>query len=308
MIGVSSIWPKAVFLLIFIGFLTVFVGGWLEVAKGKAAFSWKLLFGSIFVLLWGFLFIQVFVREAVLHHDLAGLRPEAIESIEIGNRTLTNPNSIAEVVDSLAAAEWFEVNHGGWAGEVPLVLHFRSGEQRTYHVAYYLRQEGAVLISMSNFDRAGKGFGWSNGVAFCPQLPSVLAVSGVFLPGEGAEQHNNQKEQSGTAVSATWSAKVVPIAIFGIFTLGALTVFQRLIRGKDSVSNSAGSAYPGLKLVATLGELALVTLIAAGSGLRVMYALFDWPDPTSFHTILCVWLALFSGGSVYFFIYNNNKL
>jgi hypothetical protein len=40
----------------------------------------------------------------------------------------------------------------------------------------------------------------------------------------------------------------------------------------------------------------VVSVIAAGCGLRVMYALFDWPDPTNRGTILSVWLALLSGG------------
>ena len=101
-----------------------------------------------------------------------------------GDRTLNDPSGISRIVNSINEAQWFAVNHGGWADEVPLVLHFLSGEQRTYQVAFYLRQEGAVLISMSNFDRTGKGSGWSNGVAFSPRLPSALAASGVYLPRE----------------------------------------------------------------------------------------------------------------------------
>jgi hypothetical protein len=166
LIGVSSIWPKLLFLLVFLVFLTAFISGWSQVAKRKAAVTGKLLFGSIFFVLWGFLIIQLFVREVAFHYDLANLRSGAVKSIEVGDQTLDHPNSILGIVNSLNGAQWFEANHGGWADEVPLVLHFRSGEQRTYHVAFYLRQEGAVLISMSNFDRTGKGSGWSNGVAF----------------------------------------------------------------------------------------------------------------------------------------------
>jgi hypothetical protein len=298
LIGVSSIWPKVFFLLVFIAFLTVFINGWSEVAKGKAAVTGKLLFGSIFFLVWGFLFIQLFAREAAFHHDLAGLRHEAVKSIEVGDRTLNDPNGISEVVNSLTGAQWFEVNHGGWADEVPLVLHFRSGEQRTYHVAFYLRQEGAVLISMSNFDYAGKGSGWSNGVAFCPRLPSALAASGVYLPRESSEQHKSQDVESEKAVSKQWRARVVPIAIFSFFTLGALSFFYRLINGQDPGSNTVGSSNARLKLATTVGGLAMASVIAAGCGLRVMYAFLNWPDPTNTRTILGAWLALLSGGII----------
>jgi len=170
--------------------------------------------------------------------------------------------------------------------------------QRTYHVAFYLRQEGAVLISMSNFDRAGKGSGWSNGVAFCPRLPSALAASGVYLPRERVEQQKKQNTESEKAASKKWSARAVPIAIFGFFTLSALTVFHRLISGQDPVSNTVGSSYAGLKLVTTIGGLAMVSVIAAGCGLRVMYAFFDWPDPTNTRAMMGAWLALLSGGII----------
>jgi hypothetical protein len=298
LIGVSSIWPKLFFLLVFIGFLAVFMNGWSLVAKRKAAVTGKLLFGSIFFVLWGFLIIQVFVREALFHHDLANLRSEAVKSIEVGDRTLNDPSGISGIVSSLNGAQWFEVNHGGWADEVSLVLHFRSGEQRTYHVALYGPHEGAVLISRSNYDRGGKGSGWSNGVAFCPRLPVALAATRIYLPPERTEQHKSQNEGSEKAASKQWSARVFPIAIFSFCTLGALSFFYRLINGQDPGSSTMGRSDTRLKLATTAGGLAMVSVIAAGCGLRVMYAFFDWPDPTNTRTIMGAWLALFSGGII----------
>jgi hypothetical protein len=219
LIGVTSIWPKIFFLLVFAVFVSALINDWLKVAKKKAPATGKLLFGSIFFLLWSFMIIQLFVREMAFHGDLANLRFEALESVEVEGQILSDPNDISEIVNSLNGAQWFEVNHGGWADEVPLVLHFRSGQQRTYHVALYLRHEGAVLISMSNFDSAGKGSGWSNGVAFCPRLPGALAASGVYLPRERAERQKGQDEESGTSASDRWSKRLVPAAIFGFFTL-----------------------------------------------------------------------------------------
>lgn len=152
---------------------------------------------------------------------------------------------------------------------------------------------------MSNFDSTGRGANWSNGIAFCPRLPGALAASGVYLARrERAEQQENQDAKSEKAASERWSARVVPIAIFGFFSLGALAVFRRLVNGQGPVSDTVGSSYAGLKLVTTIGGLALVSVIAAGSSLRVMHALFDWPDPTNMGTVLSVWLALLSGGII----------
>jgi hypothetical protein len=296
LIGVTSIWPKIFFLLVFAVFISALINDWLKVAKKKAPATGKLLFGSIFFLLWSFMIIQLFVREMAFHGDLANLRFEALESVEVEGQILSDPNDISEIVNSLNGAQWFEVNHGGWADEVPLVLHFRSGQQRTYHVALYLRQEGAVLISMSNFDSAGKGSGWSNGVAFCPRLPGALAASGVYLPRERAERQKGQDEESGTSASDRWSKRLVPAAIFGFFTLGALAVFRRLVSPQGLGSESQPSFNPQLSSVATIGGLTVVSVIAAGCGLRVMHALFDWPDPTNKGTVLSVWLVLLSGG------------
>jgi hypothetical protein len=298
LIGVASIWPKLFFLLVFIGFLSVFINGWSKVAKRKAPVTGKLLFGSIFFLLWAFLFIQLAVREMAFHQDLAGLRQEAVKSIEVADQTLDDPDGISKVVTSLNRAQWFEVNHGGWADEVPLAIHFGSGQQRTYHVALYLRQEGAVLISMSNFGRAGKGSGWSNGVAFCPQLPSALAASRVYLPRARTERQKGQNAQSENSTSERWSRRVVPTAIFGFFTLSALAVFRRQISGQGPGSHTLRNSNSQLGFVTTIGGLAVVSVIAAGCGLRVMYALFDWPDPTNARTILSVWLGLLSGGII----------
>jgi hypothetical protein len=296
LIGVTSIWPKIFFLLVFAVFISALINDWLKVAKKKAPATGKLLFGSIFFLLWSFMIIQLFVREMAFHGDLANLRFEALESVEVEGQILSDPNDISEIVNSLNGAQWFEVNHGGWADEVPLVLHFRSGQQRTYHVALYLRQEGAVLISMSNFDSAGKGSGWSNGVAFCPRLPGALAASGVYLPRERAERQKGQDEESGTSASDRWSKRLVPAAIFGVFTLGALAVFRRLVSARGLGSESQPSFNPQLSSLAAIGGLTVVSVIAAGCGLRVMHALFDWPDPTNKGTVLSVWLALLSGG------------
>lgn len=298
MIGASSIWPKFFFLLVFGVFAIAFISAWLQVVKKKAAVTAKLLLESLFFLLWGFMFLQLFAREALFHRDLSRLRYEAVESIQVGNRTLDESKAISEVVHSLNEAQWFESNHGGWAAEVPFVLRFGSGARRTYHVALYLRQGGAVLISMSNFDRAGEGTGWSNGIAFSRRLPAVLAANGIDLPQDKTERWENQKPDSAKAASGRWSSRMASIAIFGFFALSALAVLYRLVKGKGRASDSQQNVAPQLNLVATIGGLDLVSIVAAGCALRLIFALFDWPDPTNSAMIVSVWLFLCAGGTI----------
>src|SRR5260370_21364987 len=126
--------------------------------------------------------LQMFVREALFHHDLSTLRVEDLKSIDAGIRSIDAAEDISRIVHSLNEAQWFEVNHGGWSAEVPLVLRFRSGTQRTYHVAWHERGQVAVVISQSNFDHTGGRSSWSNGYAFCPLLPRVLATGGDERP------------------------------------------------------------------------------------------------------------------------------
>jgi hypothetical protein len=272
MIGLSSIWPKLFFLLVFSGFLTAFIKSWSAVARKKAATTGKLLFLSAFFLLWAFMFIQLFVREALFHHDLSGLRVDTLKSIEVGTRSINAPEDISKIVRSLNEAQWFEVNHGGWSAEVPLVLQFRSGTQRTYHVAWYERGQGAVVISQSNFDHTGARVSWSNGFAFCPLLPRVLATGGIDLPRVEREPRATQPEETGPR---SWRSRILPIAIFGFFTLGALRFFLQLIKGKTPESKNL--RIPDVQNAArTLLGLVIVSIIAAGFGLRLMYALFDW--------------------------------
>lgn len=203
--GLSSIWSKLFFLLVFSVFLTAFIKSWSEVARKKTAATGKLLFLSAFFLLWAFMLIQLFVREALFHHDLSGLRVDTLNSIEVGTRSINAPEDISKVVRSLNEAQWFEVNHGGWSAEVPLVLRFRSGTQRTYHVAWFQWGQGAVVISKSNFDNTGRHTSWSNGYAFCPLLPAVLAASGIELPREKTQPRSIQPEEP---ASRSWRSRI----------------------------------------------------------------------------------------------------
>jgi len=189
MIGFSALLPKLFFVLVASGFAVGLCEDWRPVLRRESPVTGRLLLVSAFVLLWAGLISQLFVREIRLHYDLSQLRANSIETIDVGAHTITDRNDISAIVNALNRARWFSVKHGGWADEVPLVINLRTEGHLTYHVGLYLRQKGAVLVSMSSFDP--KGSRWSNGDAFCENLPEVLAHIGVALP----DCQSTQKER-----------------------------------------------------------------------------------------------------------------
>jgi len=180
MIGFSALLPKLFFVLIASGFAVGLHEDWRPVLRRQSPVTGRLLLVSALALLWAGVMSQLFVRELYLHHKLSQLHADSVESIEVGSHTITDRNDISAIVNALNGAQWFTSNHGGWADEVPLVINLRTEGRQTYHVGFYLRQKGAVLVSMSSFDP--KGARWSNGYAFYERLPEVLARIGVVLP------------------------------------------------------------------------------------------------------------------------------
>jgi hypothetical protein len=290
MIGLASLWPKAIFLLVALALSTGVYEAWRDVFRKHAPITSKLVFISVFVAFWLLGISQLFVREAIFHYQLRQLRPEMVESIEIGGNVVKDPTQVAAIAQALNRAQWFAVNHGGWGEEFPFTLHLRSGGNRTYHVAQYFRQPGAVLTSMSHYDSRGKGTGWSNGFVFCPDLPAALISSGIQVPGDKP----SPAPPIGTANGWT---RLLPLAIFGFFTLGSLTAFYGITFGDMEVHPLHGGYSPAQpKWIGKIIGLPIVTMIAAGAGLRMVNAIFDWPDPTSIALIVRAWLVLLTFG------------
>jgi len=180
MIGFAAWLPKLGFLLVGSLFAFILFRGWISVLLRRSSFSGEQLIGSAFILLWLCLFVQLFVREFFLHHNLQNLRPDSVASIEANGRSLTDRGEIAAVTAVLNHPQSFSVNHGGWADTVPLIIHLKSGSTQYYEVGYYLRQEGAVVDSTPG---PGPHFiRWASGYVFYQDLPSVLARAGVTLP------------------------------------------------------------------------------------------------------------------------------
>lgn len=179
MIGFAAWIPKLVFLLVGLVIVAILRDEWKPVLRGRSGLTRNLLIISAFLVVWIALLTQLFVREFLLHHRLRNLRPDSVASIEINGRSLTDRDQIAAITSVLNRPQWFEVNHGGWADTVPLIVHLKSGEAQDYAAGFYLRAEGAVLLSTSS---PVHGMKWNGGQVFYPQLPAVLARAGVTLP------------------------------------------------------------------------------------------------------------------------------
>ena len=80
-----------------------------------------------------------FLRQFREHSLLETLRAEDVTAIDVGDRSFTRQEEIQKIVQAFRQSQWFSSNHGGWAKEVPLTIHFRSNEDRHYRVALYLR-------------------------------------------------------------------------------------------------------------------------------------------------------------------------
>ncbi|MGA3092777.1 MAG: hypothetical protein ABSD75_29625 [Terriglobales bacterium] len=115
------------------------------------------------------------LRELRFHSDLSHLRAEAVERIEIGSRSVTDGQQIAEIVGVLTHAEWYSLRRGDAADRVPFAVKLASGKEYDYEATRYQHGEGAAIVSRSPS-------GWENGQVFCRQLPALLAKTGVILP------------------------------------------------------------------------------------------------------------------------------
>ncbi|MGH2405506.1 MAG: hypothetical protein ACRDGN_13750 [bacterium] len=133
-------------------------------------------FGALMLALMGIRFVHQVDNRFVLYH----LTPNQVAQIRLGTRRVSERRHVAIIVDALKNTRWFSANHGGWADELPLVIVLRSGEQHRFRVAYYLRQEGAVIA----FSRGGDRVRWHDGYAFSGSLPRSLKRVGLTLPSQ----------------------------------------------------------------------------------------------------------------------------
>lgn len=174
MIGTSSFLIELmpiVFPLLFLA------GGIFTVKVEKSKIGYLLITFAVVV---GFIMgVRYFyqVRNHMLLDSLAG---GEIAEIQVGTMALTQNQQIELVVDALRDNRWFSANHGGWAKTLPLVIKFKDGSLQRFRVAYYLRQEGAII----EFFRGTDSSYWADGYAFCPRLPGTLNEIGICIPSQ----------------------------------------------------------------------------------------------------------------------------
>ncbi len=125
-----------------------------------------------------FIFPARFIHQAWDHGFLSRLKADDVKAITVGNRTFTSPQEIDAIVQGLNRTEWFTSDHGGWASNVDLLIVMRSGEERYFQVALYLRDPGAVIT----FVRPTGRMTWQDGYAFSRDLPAALRQLGAPLP------------------------------------------------------------------------------------------------------------------------------
>lgn len=174
MIGQTSFLIETIGVL----FPSIFVAAGLDAAisrRKRVGFAIAAFAGVVFVLV-GVRYVQQ-VRN---HVFLKSLTADSVLQIRVGSRTLSERHEVSPIVDALRDRQWFSSTHGGWADEVPLVVILNTGQGRRFRVAYYLRQEGAIIA----FSRGGNGSYWSDGYAFSRSLPRALKEVGVSLPSQ----------------------------------------------------------------------------------------------------------------------------
>jgi hypothetical protein len=185
MIGFSSILAELIFPLgLGVFFLCYATWGLTEARERKLVnvfnrneldYTNTLAFVLIFSVIWLGLFANRALREGHLHSELRNLRPEAVESIEIGGQTVTDRKEIGAIVTILNHSQWYSLRRGDAADQIPFVIKLADGRHHSYQIARYLRGEGAALVSQSPA-------GWENGEVFCRRLPASLEMAGVTLP------------------------------------------------------------------------------------------------------------------------------
>jgi hypothetical protein len=112
------------------------------------------------------------------YHFLRTLQTADVDSISIGDVTISESGAKDGLSSALHHIQWFTATHGGWAREVPLRIRLKGGEERTFAVGRYLRQSGVVIQGTFHTP-------WSRRMydcGFSAELPDVLSSLKIDLP------------------------------------------------------------------------------------------------------------------------------
>src|SRR6267154_2285815 len=84
-------------------------------------------------------------QEIKSHFFLKNLSVSSVAAIRVGEQDISRQEDLAVVIPALNDVDWFLVNHGGWASEVPMTITLKNGKAQTFSIGRYRRQEGAVV-------------------------------------------------------------------------------------------------------------------------------------------------------------------
>ena len=181
----ESVWPALTLLVVIALIIGLSRGpgsGWLLVRAAYAISKPAFYFGLIVCGLLGSVFLIMplrFAHQVADHAFLDSLKPDEVSAITVGNKTFTTHEDIATIVGPLSHNQWFSSNHGGWSVEINLTVRKRSGEERCFTTAFYLRDTGAVLRFLGPCHHGGI---FTRGYAFSRDLPAALLQVGAPLP------------------------------------------------------------------------------------------------------------------------------
>ena len=119
-----------------------------------------------------------FAREIQTRYFLTSLRTEEVEWFSIGAQRVTDESKKFALVRVLREIQWFSPHHDGWAQPVDFRVKLRSGEEKYFQIATYLRESGVAIDFALPKGRAGLHAGY----AFSSTLAGALADMGIELP------------------------------------------------------------------------------------------------------------------------------
>lgn len=119
-----------------------------------------------------------FTRELRNQLFFSHLRVEDVESFSIGTTQVTDISQKSLIVHALREIQWFSPHHDGWAQPVDFRIQLKSGEDRYFRIATYLREPGVTIDFASPRSRGGlhPGYGFSK------SLTTALKEIGIELP------------------------------------------------------------------------------------------------------------------------------
>jgi hypothetical protein len=116
-----------------------------------------------------------FYHQGASRRFLQTLRAGDVAQVRVGNRSISQPEQVAAVVEALNHSEQYSANHGGWGRSQWLVVELKSGQQRAFTVAKYEREKGAIV----GFSRSSPFGRWHDGYALSRTLAETLEGMGV---------------------------------------------------------------------------------------------------------------------------------